>query len=128
MAAKSIFDLMLHQEVYLNQNPKVLIFDFEKFVLKPESYLSELRKILGSNSLKMESIMKRENLPRSHINASNHRKVYKRYSSDALKTHLEHKSDYFNVMERISASTSAEHFKLMVQAAEMYESRFGLWF
>ena len=84
--------------------------------------------MVGGSPQKLGSILKRENLPRAHINLSNQKKIYRRYSSDKLNSNFNHAKDYEIIRDRISSSTSDEHFNLLESAAGGYEARFGRWF
>lgn len=127
-AAKVISDLMKSQESFLENHSNVLIIDFEKFVLEPANYVERMEMMVGGSPKKLGYILKRENLPREHINSSNQKKIYRRYSSDKLNSNFNHAKDYEIVRDRISSSTSDEHFNLLESAADGYEARFGRWF
>jgi hypothetical protein len=104
------------------------LIDFEKFVLTPECYLTKLEKEIGGSFKSLKRVLVRENLPRDHINSSNQKAIYKRYGSSLLETGLDHKADYEGLRKRIYKSTSPKNFGLLEEAADMYESKFGLWF
>ena len=127
-AAKTIWDLTSRQMKFIANQPNLLVIDFEKFVLEPKLYLLELESLIGSKIKRLDSLMRSENLPRKHINASNQKPIYRRYGSHLLTTDLEHRNDYLTLKSRIAKSTSKEHFKLIENAAELYESHFGSWF
>jgi len=127
-AAKVISDLMKSQESFLENHSNVLIIDFEKFVLEPANYVERMEMMVGGSPQKLASILKRENLPRMHINLSNQKKIYKRYSSNKLNSDFNHAEDYEILRDRILSSTSDEHFNLLESAASTYEARFGRWF
>ena len=127
-AAVAIAELTHRQLNFLKSKPDVLVFDFEKFVLSPESYLVKLDHLIGTVSNGISKKLKSENLPREHINGSTQKAIYRRYRSDLLTTDLNHKEDYELLRERIFHSVSKSHFFLLESAAKSYEEEFGLWF
>jgi len=127
-AAVVISELSARQFDYIDTDSSALLVDFERFVLNPEVYLTKLENEIGGSFTGLKRVLVRENLPREHINSSNQKAIYKRYSSNLLSTTLGHKADYENLRKRICESTSQNHFALLEEAADKYESKFGLWY
>jgi hypothetical protein len=127
-AAIAISELTFRQQKYFMDHDDILVVDFEKFVLSPESYVRKLDNLIGTKPKKIAKVLKRQKLPREHINDSVQMAIYKRYRSGLLTTSHSHKNDYAMLRNRISASVSKSHFLLLEEAANMYEEEFGLWF
>ena len=127
-AAIAIAELTCRQEKFIANNKDILVVDFEKFVLEPNSYIDRIDGLLNSKSRGMHRAMKKSNLPRIHINNSRKARIYRRYGSDALGTSYSHRDDYLILKEKIRNAISPKHFKQIQLAAEQYEMDFGLWF
>ena len=127
-ASTVISELSEKQASFIDKADTSLIIDFENFVLNPEIYIRKIEELVGGTFKNLSRVLRRENIPRSHINLSNQKAIYKRYRSDLLETNLSHKEDYEKLKDRIEASTSPQHFRLLQDAAHAYESKFGLWF
>ena len=127
-AAIAIAELSKQQEKYIGADKTLLVVDFEKFVLEPKVYLSNLERKISVSSLSLRAVMKKEHLPRVHINDSKQLRIYRRYNSHYLTDKLNHKEDYIYLRKRISESVSSRAFRMLQTAASSYEDRFGLWF
>lgn len=114
---------------FVEDSPKTLVIDFENFVLNPNHYLTQLSERFGLKlSMAMTRELRRQNLPRHHINDSIKNRAYLRYSSDLLTTADDHKNHYTKLRHDLKKLTSAKYFKLLELAATEYEEKFGIWF
>jgi hypothetical protein len=108
---------------------KIIVIDFEKFVLNPTPYIEQItlelepRRITG-----MRKTLKSQRIPRLHINNTKPMKIYSRYGSNAHNTSLSQAEDYFQLRSRLKSLISSDYFTLLEEAAGLYEAKFGRWF
>jgi len=105
-----------------------VVIDFENFVLDPEPYITQIVNLLPGSSSKMFKFLKKENIPRIHINDSVKKKIYTKYNSNKLNTNETHGSHYNKIKDEIFSSLNLEAKKALKIAIERYENTFGLWF
>lgn len=127
-AAVAISELINEQEMYLKSEPNIFVVDFEKFVLEPSGFLTDLSQFMELSFKDISRVLRKEKLPRTHINDSKHLKVYHRYNSNLLTNQYNHKEDYSKLRKRLSETLSRPFFNMLESAAWTYEDRFGLWF
>jgi len=123
-----ISNLFERQDALLAECEDLFVVDFERFVLGPRDYLSGIESFLGKKMNSIPSNLRKECLPRAHINASRNLPIYRKYGADKLKTNLSHQDDFAARRDKIMQSVSKKTFKQLESAAHSYESRFGLWF
>jgi len=128
-AVFSIDSLTNPQSTKYKPPVEVKTIPFEDFVLNTNNYLNSIASWLGTKtSSNSEKAAKKQNLPRSNINAGINKSIYQRYNyrhSDRLLTHQEsyqNKEQYAkDNMSKLSAPT-------LQKLVDNYESKFGLWF
>ena len=115
---------------YLESDPiNVTVIDFEKFVLDPISYINTLNENIGFiDTIIAQKSLKKQKVPREHINDSLRKRIYLRYGAGNLSTNLTHKEDYSKLQYRISSSAKSEVLDIFEESARLYEAKFGLWF
>jgi hypothetical protein len=119
--------LKFHLDLKLNSN--YIVFDFENFVLNPESYIESLNEVFNENiSKKAYRYLSKEKVPRNHINAGRSRKIYRRYGSDKSTSIHSHKSNYNQTIEKISSNVSKKYLDRYFDVINEYEQEFGQWF
>jgi hypothetical protein len=108
---------------------KTLAVNFEEFVLSPNKFLEEFSILLGEDIPRsMDRVLRKEHLPRIHINDTKRRVIYQRYGSDLLDDKKSHLQDYLALESRIRAQLGAKYYSLLKEAASRYEAHFGIWF
>jgi len=108
---------------------KMIVIDFEKFVLNPMPYIEEIIFHLQPREIsRMQQTLQSQRVPRLHINNTKPMKIYSRYSADTHKANLSHAEDYKQLRSRLSSLISADYFILLEEAATLYEAKFGRWF
>jgi hypothetical protein len=127
-AALCISDLIERQESLIGKSKDLFLVDFERFVLEPNNYLAGIEIFVGKKMKSIQSNLRKESLPRVHINASRNLPIYRKYGANQLKTDLSHQNDFAARRNKIFQSVSKKTFQQLEAAAYSYESRFGLWF
>lgn len=130
-AAIAIAELTLRSLEFIKKkrgSSNFVIVDFEKFVLSPEKYIEQISNIFGIKANKIKKCLKKENIPRHHINSSVQNKIYKRYNADNLKTDLSHKEDYIFLKNQIKSQINENIWTEFEKSIQEYEKEFGLWF
>jgi len=107
---------------------KTIVIDFENFVLEPEPYITRIVNLFPGSSSKILKLLKKENVPRIHINKSITNKIYTKYHSNKLKTNETHENHYNKLKDEIFSSINSEAKELLKVSIERYENTFGLWF
>lgn len=106
-----------------------VVIPFENFVLNPWGFVEEIQdKLALEPSRLINSALKRERVPRSHINSGKQSPVYRRYGSEALDSRLSMKED-FGSLEVISKNSLTPEIFLKFRAlSEQYIDVFGSWY
>jgi hypothetical protein len=95
----------------INKSTYVRFIPFEKFVLNPDAYMDELRIFLdmelGGSATRH---LKKQNVPRAHINAGVSKKIYARYGYDSNSNQKLHVHDYSEKYEQIKSQCSDDEF------------------
>ena len=108
---------------------RIIVIDFEKFVLNPIPYIEEITFELKPKRISgMQQTLKSQRIPRSHINNTKPMKIYSRYAADKHNTNLSHAEDYIHLRRRLKNLISPDYFTLLEEAAFLYEEKFGCWF
>jgi hypothetical protein len=128
IAATCVSSLTIRQDIFLEQTSDILVIDFERFVLSPLSYIASMENLFDLDHERIVSVLKRENIPRQHINNSKRSEIYFRYNAQKLNTNLDHRQDYLTLKNRVRSLISSQSFELLELAAEKYERRFGTWY
>lgn len=114
---------------YENKSTYIRFIPFEKFVLNPNSYIDELRVFLnmelGESAIKH---LKKQNVPRVHINDGVSKKIYSRYGYHSNSNQKLHSQDYSEKYEEIKLQCSKDAFSVFEQCISKYNQIFGLWF
>lgn len=127
-SAHLIAELNFRQIKFIKDNPKVLVINFEEFVLNPISFINKMSYVIGESPRRIKPILRREKIPRNHINGSRNEQIYKRYNSDLLKTTDGHEVDYIRLRNYIKKSVTSKNFAKLQASAVAYEAIFGKWF
>jgi hypothetical protein len=128
IAATCVSSLTIRQDIFLEQTSDILVIDFERFVLRPLSYITSVKNLFDLDHERAISVLKKENIPRQHINNSKRSEIYLRYNAQKLNTSLDHRRDYLTLKNGIRSLMSSQSFELLELAAEKYERRFGTWY
>ena len=108
---------------------KMIVVDFEKFVLNPKPYIEKITFELKPKKISgMKQTLKSQRIPRLHINNTKPMKIYSRYGANSHTTDLSHVEDYFQLRSRLKNLISVDYFTLLEEAAILYEEKFGRWF
>jgi hypothetical protein len=129
----SIFDRVLLSLVYFYENlektidfktfhsDKMLILSFERMVFNSNEGIDEIRNFLGrSHHPRIESIMRRERIPRSLISEG---KGYKSYGWEP-KGHVSEKAAYSDLIHFVEANATPTPFESFRQVISSYNVRF----
>lgn len=112
-----------------NRDSKLVVIDFEKFVLKPYSYLAPLESVLGTlDFYKIKKIFKREKIPRSVVSKGRNLSIYRRYSANLISTEFDNKREYLGHKNRVNKLISRDVVDKFMEACNDYEKTYGLWF
>jgi hypothetical protein len=110
-------------------NKNFLAINFENFVLKPQIYLDRINTLLGENfSKKNTKILKRENIPRKHINDGKKLAIYARNGSETLGLEKTQEQDYKEKLSDIIANLDNITKSMFLESIEKYNKKFGIWF
>lgn len=109
--------------------PRRIVIPFEKFVLDPSKIIAEIEAIipLGSSN-SVNKTLRKEKVPRRHINSGRNLEIYKRYGSGALKSSFDMKNDFKAQEGEAERRLSPEIFGQMQQLSKRYLEEFGDWF
>ncbi len=75
-----------------------------------------------------KSHLKKQNVPRVHINDGVSKKIYKRYGYDSNPKQKNHKEHYCEKYEQIRSQCSKDAFLIFDDCISKYNAKFGLWF
>ena len=108
---------------------KSVVIPFENFVLSPWGFVEEIQdKMSLEPSQLVKSVLKRERVPRTHINSGKQLPVYMRYGSGALDSRLSMKEDFSSLEETSKKSLTPEIFLKFKALSEQYRDVFGSWY
>ena len=127
----SIYSLTKNKDMEnLKRNSNELqVVPFEDFTLNTQNYYEKLSVWLGTNiTSDTKRACKRQNLPRSNINAGLNKKIYQRYNYNKDDQKLSHEQDYKNKLAYASQHQSDLSKPILSGLIDRYESKFGLWF
>lgn len=111
------------------KTPYVEFIPFEGFVLNPLPYLERLKVFLNMELAdSAKSHLKKQNVPRVHINDGVSKKIYKRYGYDSNPKQKHHKEHYYEKYEQIRSQCSKDAFLIFDDCISKYNAKFGLWF
>ena len=135
--ALSDFDRVLESIAFLSNdainkssnNESVLSIPFEHFVTDTQSYIKKIAKHINSEPTKhTKKVLKKQNLPRIHVNYGPQKEIYKKYGSHYLSTELSHQDEYQKLKELVNSKGSSKSIVKFNEAISKYEEAFGLWF
>ncbi len=115
----------LSKETSSNQ----ITISFENFVLNPTSTLTQLQRwpSLGQ-PIKINQIMQKEKVPRTHINKGRPLPIYKRYGAGLLESSSDMKADFQKQEVLAKRQLKPEIFKDLQELSERYLQYFGEWY
>lgn len=124
----SLVDLMDDQ--YAKQPAsQLMVVPFEDFTLNTGRYVEEISTWLGTEATSQtKKACKKQNLPRTNINAGLNKKIYQRYGyskNDQLQSHVENYKAKLTFANKHKTSVSGP---ILDKLIERYESQHGLWF
>lgn len=107
----------------------ILFVPFEKFVLSPTGYMSQLDCFLGaSRTANTARHLKRQNVPRNFIGDGVNKKIYQRYGFEKQKIVKSHSQDYFDKLVNAEKMASSQAYDELLSCIKEYELIFGRWF
>ena len=129
-AALCVIEILEQAYEYISTGrDTVIVVDFEKFVLNPTKYLSQISSSFKlSFSNRAERILRRQLVPRNHINETKKLPIYERYASGNHTPHLEMRDDFHQLSIRLESQLEPHIFKKLKLMSEEYFSRFGVWY
>ena len=105
------------------------VVPFESFVLRTDDYLTDLAKWIGTSTTKhTHKICRKQNLPRTNINAGLNKSIYRRYNYNDAEKYLSHQQSYMQKKEFADSQKSSISGPILKRLVSEYEERFGLWF
>ena len=108
---------------------RIAFIPFERFVLAPEPFLSDIESLLGVRSTPAtKKVMRSQKLPRGSINDGPQKSIYKRYRAQRHDKRITHEADYERLLAYAKGSASDEAFQVLSKCMRQYEQTFGLWF
>jgi hypothetical protein len=128
-SALAIAALINRSLVFIDKMPeRTVVIDFENFVLNPEPYVVKILSLLPGSKSKILHLLKKENIPRIHINDSVSKKIYLKYNSDKLRTKENHEQNYSDLKRDVFLKLNKTAKNELHLAIERYEEHFKLWF
>lgn len=129
-AALCIIEIL--QQTFLKMSksdPRRVVIPFERFVLSPREIITEIenRFPMGNSNL-IDGILRREKVPRDHINSGRDLPIYKRYGSGSLKSSVDMKDDFRAQEINAQRRLSPEIFDELRILSDKYLEEFGEWF
>ena len=113
----------------ISPEPRRVVIPFENFVLSPEKIVSEIEdKIPLGDSGTVYKTLRKEKVPRRHINSGRNLEIYRRYGSGSLQSSFDMKSDFKAKREEAQLKLSPEIFNELEQLSDRYREEFGDWF
>lgn len=110
-------------------NNTIMYIPFEKFVLEPSNFISDLEIFLNTNSSKQtKGVLKAQRVPRASINAGPSKSIYKRYGLKKYVKGVSHEEDFQIKLEAARCKSSSIAFEALTGICERYEKAFGLWY
>jgi hypothetical protein len=107
----------------------VLFIPFEKFVLEPTDYMSQLDNFLDARfSAKTIKYLKKQNVPRKFIGDGLNKKIYQRYGFEKQKITKSHLQDYSEKLISAQKMASPYAYDELIDCINSYELTFGRWF
>lgn len=106
-----------------------MVISFENFVLNPLPTLSQLKQwpSLGK-PIKVDEIMRKERVPRGHINMGRPLSIYKRYGAGALESSASMKADFQKQELFAKRQLKPDIFRELQLLSERYLKYFGEWY
>jgi len=106
-----------------------VVIAFEKFVLDPTSTLSEIQRWPSiEEPIEARRIMRKEKLPRSHINIGRQLPIYKRYGAGLFESSTDMKVDFQKQESFAKQRLEPSVFKELESLSESYLQYFGEWY
>jgi hypothetical protein len=130
-AAVSVAELTNSSLDHINankNNKNFVVVDFENFVLHPVGYIEKLENWFDVDSKYLLKVLKKENIPRKHINQGVKKGIYLRYESGKLTTFESHRSNYQNLISSIKSEVSSMAWHKFSQSIDKYEDSFSRWY
>jgi hypothetical protein len=115
----------------LERFPKnqVAFIPFEDFVLNPDKYIEQLKKILEEEDIsQLVKAMRKQNVPRKNIFDGPNKKIYRRYAFQKSMASQTHEQSYNDLLAYARANASDEAFAVLEKLNAGYEKKYGLWF
>lgn len=110
-------------------NDKQIVVPFENFVLHPWKIISQIEeKFPMGSSNGINSILRREKVPRNHINNGRKLQIYSRYGSGDLEAEFGMKDDFRNQELIARNKLSPKVFEYLSTLSNRYFEEFGAWF
>ena len=105
------------------------IIPFEHFVLQTEDYVTKLADWIGTSASRYtRKLCRKQNLPRSNINAGLNKPIYQRYRYNDQDKNLSHLDSYRQKKLFVDNQKSSVSGPIIEKLVNEYEDEFGLWF
>ena len=106
-----------------------VVIPFEHFVLRTDDYLTDLAEWIGTSTTShTRKLCRKQNLPRSNINAGLNKSIYRRYRYNDSNKHLSHEESYLKNKAFVDSQKSSISGPVLESLVDEYEAEFGLWF
>lgn len=118
-----------HRKNFRYEKNNLLTIPFEKFVINPEVFLSNMCNLLGTKfSNKTKKILKQNNIPRTRIEDGIDLKVYRRYGwKKSIKNSSFEKEKNIRLKYLKDNNVSDKYYKIILELSEIYENKYA-WF
>ena len=108
---------------------RLMAVAFEDFTLNTDRYVTSIADWLGTTpTAQTAKNCRKQNLPRTNINAGLNKKIYQRYGyskNDQLQSHADNYKSKQDYARQHQSEVSAPVLEKLI---ERYETRYGLWF
>lgn len=105
------------------------VVPFEHFVLRTDDYLNDLAEWIGTSTTNhTRKLCRKQNLPRSNINAGLNKSIYRRYRYNDADKYLSHQESYMQKKEFADNQKTSISGPVLERLVSDYEEKFGLWF
>ncbi len=129
-AAICVIEILSQSLTKLSVNSdNLVVIPFEKFVLNPSPIIARLEqwKSIGDSVL-ARRILRKEKVPRLHINSGRKLSIYDRYGAGKLITSMDMKADFHFQESLVEQRLTLRVFKEFKSVSDKYLRTFGEWF
>jgi hypothetical protein len=128
IAISDLTDRLLKYHNLMRNQEQIFFLEFEKLVLGRINIYQSLSRIGFNFPSSFNSVLRKEKVPRKHLNEGKNRKIYQRYHANMLNNFSDHKSDYMQLRSVILKRVRKKYGTIFEKTIEKYEKNFELWF